>query len=144
MSPLPISLGNSQKPALVFLHGFLGSGKSWLKIAQSFSENYFCILPDLPGHGENTKGDLAYALDFDIVTAWLSDLLDQIPVSKVHLVGYSLGGRVALNFACRHPKQILSLTLESANPGIMDESERARRLVEVGGQVARGGGTQHQ
>ena len=64
------------------------------------------------------------------MTEWLSHLLDQIPVSRIHLVGYSLGGRAALTFACRYPKRILTLTLESANPGITDESERAHRLAE--------------
>ncbi len=125
-----ISLGNPKNPPLVFLHGFLGSGKSWLNIAHSFSENYFCIMPDLPSHGDNTQIDITAPLNFDILTEWLSRLLDQIPVSKIHLVGYSLGGRAALHFACRYPKRILTLTLESANPGITDESERAHRLAE--------------
>ena len=129
MSPF-ISLGNPKNPPLVFLHGFLGSGKSWLKIAQAFSENYFCILPDLPGHGENIKGNIATPLDFDSVTEWLASLLDQIPVSKIHLVGYSLGGRVALHFATHYPERIYSLILESANAGIIDEAERVRRLAE--------------
>ena len=125
-----ISLGNPKNPPFVFLHGFLGSGKSWLNIAHLFSENYFCIMPDLPGHGDNTQIDITAPLNFDILTEWLSRLLDQIPVSKIHLVGYSLGGRAALHFACRYPKRILTLTLESANPGITDESERAHRLAE--------------
>ncbi len=125
-----IALGNRKNPPLVFLHGFLGSGKSWRTIAESFAEDYFCILPDLPGHGENTKDELASPLNFDILTEWLSHLLDQIPVSKIHLVGYSLGGRTALYFACHHSERILSLILESTSPGIDDESERARRLAE--------------
>lgn len=87
-------------------------------------------MPDLPGHGDNIQIDITAPLNFDILTEWLSRLLDQIPVSKIHLVGYSLGGRAALTFACRYPERILTLTLESANPGIADESERARRLAE--------------
>lgn len=130
MSPQILTLGNPKNPPLIFLHGFLGSGKSWHNIAQSFSGNYFCILPDLPGHGNNTQGELTSPLNFGILTEWLSHLLDQIPVSKIHLVGYSLGGRTALYFACHHPERILSLTPESASPGIIDESERAHRLAE--------------
>jgi 2-succinyl-6-hydroxy-2,4-cyclohexadiene-1-carboxylate synthase len=125
-----ISLGNPKNPPLVFLHGFLGSGKNWLNIAHSFSENYFCIMPDLPGHGDNARIDITAPLNFDILTEWLSRLLDQIPVFKIHLVGYSLGGRTALHFACRYPERILMLILESASPGIVDGSERARRLAE--------------
>ena len=125
-----LTLGNPKNPSLVFLHGFLGCGESWLEIARPLSENYFCILPDLPGHGENTNRDINSPLNFDVLTDWLSELLDEIPTPKIHLVGYSLGGRAALTFACRYPERILTLTLESANPGIVDESERTQRLAE--------------
>ena len=125
-----LTLSNPKNPPLVFLHGFLGSGQSWLEIARPFRENYFCILPDLPGHGENTNLDVNSPLDFDILTEWLFRLLDEIPAPKIHLVGYSLGGRAALAFACRYPKRILTLTLESVNPGIVDQAERALRLAE--------------
>lgn len=124
------TLGNPKNPPLVFLHGFLGSGKNWLNIAHSFSENFFCILPDLPGHGKNTNLDINSPLNFDILTDWLFQSLNEIASSKIHLVGYSLGGRAALHFACRYPERILTLMLESANPGIVDESERIRRLAE--------------
>ena len=129
MSPL-LTLGNPKNPPLVFLHGFLGSGKSWLEIARPFSENYYCILPDLPGHGENISLDINSPLNFDVLTNWILRLLDEIHAPKIHLVGYSLGGRAALTFACCYPERILTLTLESASPGIVDETERARRFAE--------------
>jgi 2-succinyl-6-hydroxy-2,4-cyclohexadiene-1-carboxylate synthase len=140
-----ITLGNPKNPPLVFLHGFLGSGKSWREILRinklskqsrngdinvALQEQYFCILPDLPGHGENTKLDFNATISFDFVTDWLFRLLDEIPAPKIHLAGYSLGGRVALYFATRYPERIHSLVLESANPGIVDETERTRRLAE--------------
>ena len=123
-------IGDPKDPPLVLLHGFLGSGKSWLELAQAFSGNYFCILPDLPGHGENIYLDINSTLNFDFLTNWLSRSLDEIPVSKIHLVGYSLGGRAALAFASRYPDRILTLTIESASPGIVDTDERARRVDE--------------
>lgn len=123
-------IGNPKNPPLVFLHGFLGSGQSWLNIAQSFSGNYFCLLPDLIGHGENIKLDINSPLNFDVLTEWFLQLLDEIHAPKIHLVGYSLGGRVALAFASRYPERIATLTLESAGAGIIDPSERARRLDE--------------
>ncbi|MBI3170600.1 MAG: 2-succinyl-6-hydroxy-2,4-cyclohexadiene-1-carboxylate synthase [Chloroflexi bacterium] len=122
--------GDPKNPPLFFLHGFLGSGRSWRDINAALQKDYSCIMPDLPGHGENTKGELSSPLNFELLTDWLSHLLDEFHIPKIHLVGYSLGGRIALAFACRYPKKILSLTLESANPGILDESERTRRLAE--------------
>ncbi|MBI5962849.1 MAG: 2-succinyl-6-hydroxy-2,4-cyclohexadiene-1-carboxylate synthase [Chloroflexi bacterium] len=129
MSPM-LALGNSKNPPLVFLHGFLGSGKSWRDINVAIRENYFCIMPDLIGHGENTNLDINSPLNFDVMTDWLLHLLDEIPAPKIHLVGYSLGGRAALTFASRYPERILTLTLESASPGIIDPDERACRIDE--------------
>ncbi|GAB4462640.1 MAG: 2-succinyl-6-hydroxy-2,4-cyclohexadiene-1-carboxy late synthase [Anaerolineales bacterium] len=129
-NPRFVTLGNLKSPPLVFLHGFLGRGEGWFEIARPLSERYHCILPDLPGHGESAKDDLSLPLNFDVVTDWLFRLLDEIPAPKIHLAGYSLGGRIALAFACRFPERILTLTLESANPGIADRAERARRLTE--------------
>ena len=123
-------LGSRKNPPLVFLHGFLGSGQSWLDIARAFSEDHFCILPDLPGHGGNTALDMNATLNFELVTDWLAGSLDGIPVSRIHLVGYSLGGRTALTFASRFPERILTLTLESASPGIPDPAGRSRRRDE--------------
>lgn len=122
--------GDPKNLPLVFLHGFLGSGMSWRDISIALQQDYFCIMPDLPGHGENTKDELSSPLSFEFLTNWLFHLLDEYHAPQIHLVGYSLGGRVALAFAVRHPEKILSLTLESANPGILDGTERSRRLTE--------------
>ena len=123
------TLGSPQNPPLVFLHGFLGSRASWRQVACRLSRLYFCILPDLPGHGEN-PWPLEASLDFEIVNDWLLRLLETFSAPKIHLAGYSLGGRAELNFACRYPQRILTLTLESTSPGIPEACERARRLEE--------------
>lgn len=115
---------------LVFLHGFLGSGENWRGIIEGLQGTHQCIPYDLPGHGKNIEGDIQAPLSFDTVSQWLADQLDKIPASKINLVGYSLGGRVALHFATHYPERIQCLILESANPGIMEEEERNLRLAE--------------
>ncbi len=122
-----LTLGSPQNPTLVFLHGFLGSRASWRPIAERLSHAYFCLLPDLPGHGENLWA-LDAPLNFEILNDWLFRLLDDFSAPKIHLAGYSLGGRAALNFACRYPQRILTLTLESSSPGLPGPAERALRL----------------
>src|SRR5699024_3377476 len=57
----------------------------------------------------------------------LKILLEELQVSKCHLLGYSMGGRVALSFAQRHPEMVSCLILESASPGLKTESERIER-----------------
>jgi 2-succinyl-6-hydroxy-2,4-cyclohexadiene-1-carboxylate synthase len=123
-------VGDRRHPPLVLLHGFLGRGEGWSALAEALQNEYFCLLPDLPGHGGNRDFSLDAPLDFDSVAAWLARTLDDFRLPQVHLVGYSLGGRVALHFAVHYPQRIRSLTLESANAGIVDEAERARRLAE--------------
>lgn len=132
----PLLLGAPKHPPLVFLHGFMGRGRSWLEIARPLSANFYCILPSLPGHGRHTHGDPSAPLSFDTLTAWLNTLLDNLNLTRVHLVGYSLGGRAALHFACHHPQRLLSLTLESASPGLLDKAEQARRRAEDDARAA--------
>lgn len=118
------TLGNPQNPPIVFLHGFMGTGADWTEIASRFADDFFCLLPDLPGHGETPPDEApAYA-------AWatrLRNALLQRKIERTHLVGYSMGGRLALYFALTYPEMVDKLVLESANPGIDAESERAER-----------------
>ena len=119
------TLGNPQNPPILFLHGFMGTGADWIEIASRFSDNFYCLLPDLPGHGETPLGDeVNYA-------AWASLLKEELSlqgIEKIHLVGYSMGGRLALYFAMTYPEMIEKLVLESANPGIDAETERTERV----------------
>ncbi len=95
---------------LVFLHGFLGRAEDWESIC-SFLPNCQCIGIDLPGHGDS---HFAKEIEIDI--------------PRFHLVGYSMGGRIAMSYALKHPEQIASLTIMSAHPGLKTEDEKQKRL----------------
>jgi len=95
----------------VFLHGFLGSPLDWDPLL-SYLPNIPCITPELPGHG---------------TTPFTPNLkLPNLP--KMHLVGYSMGGRIAMHYASIHPEKIASLTILSAHFGIQDPKEKKERL----------------
>lgn len=82
------------------------------------------MLLDLPGHGRHA-GDLApWRFTFDAVEAQISALARGEPVD---LVGYSMGGRMALAYAVGNPDQVRRLVLESASPGLETEEARAAR-----------------
>ncbi len=119
----PSSEAQAPIPA-VFLHGFLGTGEDWQGVRRRVAP-WPTYAPDLPGHGTTPlcPGVQGYA---SWVT-WLHGWLDAHALEQVHLVGYSLGGRVALAFALAHPQRVVSLTLESANPGIEEPRARAER-----------------
>lgn len=107
-------------PALVLLHGFTLTGRSWEPVLAALGERYRPIAPDLRGHGE--------AADAVPVTleAVLGDL-DALAPERFILVGYSMGGRIALHAALAMPARVAQLVLIGASPGIADEGERKAR-----------------
>jgi 2-succinyl-6-hydroxy-2,4-cyclohexadiene-1-carboxylate synthase len=116
--------------AVLFLHGFLGRGAQWEEVAAPLRQRWSVLTPDLPGHGNNLNGDLHTPLTFDRLVDELAEILDTRKIARLALVGYSLGGRLALHFACRFPQRVACLVLESSSPGILEADERARRLEE--------------
>lgn len=118
--------GDPRRPAVVFLHGFMGSGADWADVVSALEERYCCVAPDLPGHGTSLGlPPEAYTIEG---TALMSrELLDGLGIPRATLAGYSMGGRLALYLALRHPERFSGLFLESASPGIEDASERETR-----------------
>ena len=112
---------------LLALHGFTGSGRTWDALAAALGPEIEVVAPDLPGHGPNLPDDeAAYALGRTAEQVWT--LLDGRGVGRTHVLGYSMGGRLALRVALARPARVRSLVLESASPGIADDAERAARV----------------
>ena len=82
------------------------------------------MLVDLPGHGRHAGETDPDRFTLGAVDEELLALTDDGPVD---LVGYSMGGRVALGFTARHPDRVRRLVLESSSPGLATEAERAAR-----------------
>lgn len=127
-SPWPArTLGVPERPALVFLHGFLGSGRDWLHLAKRLSDQFYCLMPDLPGHGDNLGTVDESRLGYEALSEGLYATLSTHRSGPVNLLGYSMGGRLAMAFSLRHPERVSRLILESANPGIGNAKQRAER-----------------
>ncbi len=123
------SVRDSSLPRIVFLHGFLGSGSDWVPIARQLENDYCCILVDLPGHGESDieasgNPDLFFTETVDALAMQLNRSADPEPC---FLVGYSMGGRIALSLLLRHPELVAKAIIVSASPGIRTEEERLSR-----------------
>ena len=107
-------------PAVILLHGFCASLDTWEPWARALSERYRVVRFDLPGFGltgPDPTGDYSDARQMKV----LADLMDQLGVARAILVGNSMGGRIAWNFAAAHPDRVSRLVLVSpdgfASPG---------------------------
>jgi 2-succinyl-6-hydroxy-2,4-cyclohexadiene-1-carboxylate synthase len=118
--------GDDANPPLCFLHGFMGSSADWQPVVDDLTDGYFCIVIDLPGHGASTGRD-AEAYTMDAAVRAVNGVLNAVECGPVGLLGYSMGGRVALRVALRSPDRVRRLVLESVSPGIADASARAER-----------------
>jgi pimeloyl-ACP methyl ester carboxylesterase len=89
-----------QGPALLLIHGMAGSSATWEAITPRLAKNYRVIAPDLLGHGKSAKPRGDYSLGAFAV--WLRDLLDELEVERATVIGQSLGGGIAMQFAYQH------------------------------------------
>lgn len=108
---------------VLLLHGFTGSKENWNSLGEALSENYQVIKIDLPGHGK-TKSE---AVSMEQCCHHLKEFLKYIKVEEAHVIGYSMGGRLALSFAMTFPEFVKSLVLESSSPGLQSAEERKQR-----------------
>jgi 2-succinyl-6-hydroxy-2,4-cyclohexadiene-1-carboxylate synthase len=118
--------GPSDAPILCFLHGFMGDSADWGPVMARLEDRFRCLAMDLPGHGRSLdQPDETYSVEG--ATQAVVETLDAEDVPPCTLVGYSMGGRVALSLALRHPERVERLVLESTSPGLRTETERAER-----------------
>lgn len=114
---------------MVALHGFTGSGLIFEQFSARFkSLGIRLIAVDLPGHGNTITPDSAEIHTYEAQITNLSSLLSTLNIPKFHLLGYSMGGRIALHYALNHPDKIISLILESTNNGISNDNDRIERV----------------
>jgi pimeloyl-ACP methyl ester carboxylesterase len=97
---------------LVVIHGGGGDAKTWLNNIEVLSENYTVYAPDLPGYGESQPLDGDYYIPE--LTGFIDDFSAHLGLNSFYLVGHSLGGGVALNYALESPHKIKKLVLVSS------------------------------
>lgn len=99
-------------PAVLFIHGILGSQRQWAHLVDNVDDDHRVLVPDLFGHGESAKPMGDYSLSAHAAT--LRDLLDHLGIDRVTLVGHSLGGGIAMQFYYLFPERVDRLVLVSS------------------------------
>ena len=110
---------------LVFLHGIGGNKRNWRDNLPAFAGHWHAAAWDARGYGESD--DYEGPLEFSDFSHDLARVLDHFGAGKAHIVGLSMGGRIAQDFAALYPNRLLTLTLCDTHRGFSHFSEEKRR-----------------
>ena len=114
---------------VVFLHGVGGDSATWAPQIEGFSDRYRAIAWDMPGYGGSPALE---RMTFPALADSLLELLDRLGLSRIHLVGHSMGGMVAQEFAANRPERISTLVLSATSPAFgRPDGDFQKRFVEA-------------
>lgn len=116
----------------LLLHGFTGDSFTWTPFCPVWGKHSKLIIPDIIGHGKTESPEDIYYYEMEAAAADLIMLLDQLEIEQFDLLGYSMGGRLALTIAILYPDRVRKLILESASPGLKTREERLQRRMKDG------------
>lgn len=112
---------------LLLLHGFTGSTATWRPAVAGLADRFRVMMIDELGHGQTDCPPNPARYTMEEAAADLAAILDAYGFTRAHVLGYSMGGRLALGFACLYPRRVGTLILESASPGLRTAAERMQR-----------------
>lgn len=115
-----------KQPTLVLLHGFTGTGQTFQE-APTYLSDVNLLTVDVIGHGQTESPTDLEAYGMPVVCQHLTSLMAQLGLASVHVLGYSMGARLALAWAVAEPRLVASVILESGSPGLQDQTERSAR-----------------
>ncbi len=119
--------GRADRPAVLMLHGFTGSRLNWDRCIEALREDADVLAVDLPGHGDSDVNADPARFAMPQCAVDMSMLIARGFARPAHVLGYSMGARLALHIGTAHPTMVRSLVLESGSPGLADHTERAAR-----------------
>ncbi len=120
----------TSRPPVLLLHGFMGSLDMWQPWWEDWGRTYDLLAVDFLGHGQSSRRHLDPQAGMETTVDDLMTILEGLQVANPHLIGYSMGGRVALAVAARYPERVGRILMESGSPGLQDAKARAARQQE--------------
>jgi pimeloyl-ACP methyl ester carboxylesterase len=124
---------NPGAPTLVLLHGLLGSSRNWTTVGRALQDKYDVHALDLRNHGQSPHAE---AMRWAELCGDLEAYLEKEGLNEIVLMGHSLGGKIAMRFACEHPDVVTKLIIvdiaAKAYPPYHDREFRAMKSIAVG------------
>jgi pimeloyl-ACP methyl ester carboxylesterase len=105
--------GNPQHPPLIILHGFFASARNWRTVAEKLATQFHVYVLDQRNHGASFHDAV---MDYPTMAADLFAFIEQQGLTKVSLLGHSMGGKVAMWFALNHPRFVDKLIVADIAP----------------------------
>lgn len=106
-------LGGEGRPPLLVLHGLLGSSRNWQAAGTELSAGFHVLAPDLRNHGASPHSE---EMNYDAMAGDVLEWLDARSIGRATLLGHSMGGKVAMLLACRHPERVERLVAVDIAP----------------------------
>ena len=98
---------------LIIMHGVFGSSDNWQTLGKVFAENFKVYLVDLRNHGNSPHSD---EFDYDVMVKDVVELMDDEGLKKAHILGHSMGGKVAMHLATQHADRVDKLIVVDIAP----------------------------
>jgi pimeloyl-ACP methyl ester carboxylesterase len=98
---------------VVILHGFLGLSDNWVTFGRQMSGDFEVFIPDLRNHGQSPHDP---HMDYPVLVGDLHEMIGELDLKKVRLIGHSLGGKVAMGFALLYPDLVEKLVIVDIAP----------------------------
>lgn len=109
--------GEAGKPAMIILHGLFGSSDNWMPQAKLLSTSYHVFAVDQLNHGQSPHTD---AFDYKAMVSDLNEFIDDHNIKNAIILGHSMGGKTAMNFALAHPDKLSKLIVVDIAPRAYD------------------------
>lgn len=107
---------------MVLLHGLLGSSDNWRTVSKRLGQSYKVYSVDLRNHGQSPHGG---RMTYPVMADDLRELLERQEISEAHVVGHSLGGKAAMQFAISYPDRVKKLVVIDIAPKAYPPSQRS-------------------
>lgn len=111
--------GEADACPIIILHGFLASSRNWRSIARRLAENHWVFVLDMRNHGASPHDE---HMDYPIMAHDIAWFMDGLGIQKAHLLGHSMGGKIAMWFALHCPDRVESLMVADIAPVNYDHS----------------------
>lgn len=105
--------GQPTNSTIVIVHGLFGSLDNWQSLAKKWSESYYVLSVDVRNHGKSFHSD---NMEFEALAKDLFILIQKEGIGKIHLLGHSMGGKIAMEFAIHYPEYLASLIVVDVAP----------------------------